>query len=282
MSVPVLDAPSEEGVYADVPNDVYHADRNALSSSQARRLLKVAPAQFKYERDHPRTESTDYFDLGTAVHTMTLGVGPEIVRIDADSWRTKKAKDERAEAWAEGKTPVLPEDYALAETMAAALLEHPVAAMLLDGGMVEHSLYARDGATGLMLRARPDSMDNSTGRLIMVDVKTDDTADPDEFAWAAYKYGYSEQADFYRLVAQLLGLDHDPAFLFAVVAKQPPHLVSVIELTADALAYGARRNRRAIDLFARCRETNSWPGHGEDIHLVDLPRRAYYLEENAR
>jgi hypothetical protein len=58
--------------------------------------------------------------------------------------------------------------------------------------------------------------------------------------------------------------------------------VSVIELTAKALAYGQARNRRAIDRIAECAATDTWPDHSGEIHLVDLPRRAYIAEEYAQ
>lgn len=283
--VELAQVPNEPGMYADIPNEVYHrdrADRWCLSSSMVRRFLKTSPAQWKWERDHPRVTSTKYFDLGTAVHTLSLGTGPELVVVDADSWRTDAAKLKRAKAWKQHKTPVLPDQYEQAQHMRDALLADDIAGTLLGSGQHERSLYAFDPATGIMLRSRPDSMDSTTGRLILLDVKTTEDPDPDEFAWSAYKFGYAEQDDFYRMLAMLLGLDPDPAFLFLVVSTEPPHLVSVLELTPDALAYGHRRNRRAIDRIAECIDTNTWPDHSGEIHLVDLPRRAYIAEEYAQ
>lgn len=278
-------APAERGVYADIANEVYHRDRPdrvCLSSSLVRRWLKTCPAQWKWEHDHPRTTSTDYFDLGTAVHTLTLGTGPELIVVDAKDWKTTKAKTARAAAWSKHQTPLLPWQYEQAETMSKALLDDDLAGTLLSGGDHELSLYAPDPVTGLMLRGRPDSMNNSTGRLILLDIKTTDDANPDEFAWSAYKFGYAEQAAFYRMLAILLGLDPDPAFVFLVVSTEPPHLVSVIELKAAAVAvYGDSRNRRAIDRIAAAFETDTWPDYSGEIHQVDLPRCAYIAEEYA-
>lgn len=283
--IEVFEAPAECGVYDDIPNEVYHgdrADRLCLSSSMVRRFLKTSPAQWYWERQHPRLTSTKYFDLGTLVHTLTLGTGPGFVVIDADSFRTDKAKEERDAAWKNHQTPVLPAQYELAEDMRDALLRDEIVGTLLSDSHNERSLYARDPVSGLMLRSRPDSMNDTTGRLILGDIKTTEDADPSEFSWSAYKFGYAEQADFYRWLAILLGMDRDPAFLFFVVSTLPPHLVSVIELKASALAYGQRRNRRAIDRIAACHASDTWPDHSGEIHLVDLPRRAYTAEEYTR
>ncbi|KZM69306.1 hypothetical protein AWN90_10545 [Nocardia terpenica] len=273
-------APIEPGVYAGVSNGAYHADTDSLSSSGARRLLASCPAQFRYERDHPRTASADHFDIGTAFHTRTLGEGPDIVVVDADSWRTKAAQARQAEAWAAGRTPLLVRQHAMVAAMADAVHRHELAAALLASGTAELSLYWRDEATGVMLRARPDWLPDHTGRLIIVDLKSAETADPAAFGASAARYGYAEQAAWYRAGAIALGLDPDPAFVFVVVAKTPPHLVSVIELDADALAYGHTRNRRAIDTYAHCLDTDTWPGWDTDVHLTGLPRWAHYQEDN--
>ncbi|MFG1794234.1 PD-(D/E)XK nuclease-like domain-containing protein [Nocardia sp. NPDC049149] len=275
-------APSEPGMYADIPNEVYHADRNSLSSSGARHLLATCPAQFHHDLHNPREYSQDYFDVGTAFHTLLFGVGPEIVEIKENDWRKDAAKDAQAKAWADGKTPLLSKQLLQVKAMVEAARENDIAATLLSEGMAEHSLYWRDKETGVMLRARPDWMCRSGNRLIIVDGKSADTSAPQAFSKAAVNLGYAMQGDFYRRGVIALGMDPDPGFLFLVVAKTLPHLVSVIELDADALAYGAARNRRAIDLYADCRETGTWPDWGSDVHLVSLPRWTYHAEESSR
>lgn len=277
-----LEVPTERGMYADVSNKAYHADHNSLSHSGAQHLLNTCPAQFKYDRDHPRTTSEDYFDVGTAFHTLTLGDGPEVVEISEKDWKKTTARDERAQAWKEGKTPLLSAQLATVRAMAAAVRANDIAATLLSEGAAERSLYWRDKATGVMLRCRPDWLPATEGRLVMVDLKSADSADPHVFSKSAANLGYASQADWYQRGAIDLELDPDPAFVFIVVAKKPPHLVSVIELDPEAIAYGAARNRRAIDLYAHCCDTDTWPDWSADVHQVGLPRWAYYAEENAR
>src|SRR5690606_23433595 len=103
------------------------------------------PARWRYEQDHPPAP-TPAMVLGTAVHSLTLGAGPKVVRVEHDDWRTSAAKAARAEADDAGYVPLLREDYARAEAMAQAVLDHPVAGALLDParGRAEQTLIWYD------------------------------------------------------------------------------------------------------------------------------------------
>jgi hypothetical protein len=61
-----------------------------------------------------------------------------------------------------------------------------------------------------------------------------------------------------------------------VQEKTPPYLVSVIELGEMALTIGRHEYRKAIDIFARCVETDTWPGYGDDVVTVGAPVWAEY------
>jgi hypothetical protein len=92
----------EPGVYEDISDTDYHGDKDSLSSSGAKALLPPScPAIFKQWRDHGRPPKKEY-DFGHAAHRYVLGKGSEIVLVDADSWRTNKAKDAKDAAYAEG------------------------------------------------------------------------------------------------------------------------------------------------------------------------------------
>lgn len=267
---------TEPGVY-EIPSEAYHADvvpGGSLSSSGARKLLVPScPALFKWERDNPRT-STRAFDMGHAAHEMVLGGGPEIVRCDFPDWRTDKAKAAAAEARARGAVPLLPDAYQTVQDMAVALLRNPVAAALFDAGAgtPEASLFTRDEQTGVMLRGRLDWLPNQSGtRLIVPDYKTAKSAEPAEFAKSAANYGYAQQAAWYLDLITALELGEEPAFVFVVQEKEPPYLVSVVQLDVVALRIGRLLNRRAIDTYAECIRTDVWPGYVTDVALVPLP-----------
>lgn len=274
-----MSAPTEEGIYDDISEDVYHADLDSLSSSAARELLEVSPAEWMYARQNPRTTVPGHFLTGSAVHTLVLGKGAPIVEVAADDWRTAKAQKRKKEAIAQGGIPLLTDDVLTAEDMAAAVAAHPAAGRLFSSGRAEVSAYARDEQTGEMLRARADWIHTApSGLKAGVDLKTADSADPIKFAKEVAKFGYFCQQPWYEDVFDEAGEPLD-AFLFVVVSKVRPHLVSVMELRPEAVELGRARNRRAIDIWARCRQTGIWPTYGPDIHQIDLPTW-YYRQES--
>src|SRR5438270_12221695 len=112
MSAEIVDVLTEPvtapGVY-DLPEYVYHADPvpgGSLSQSGAKKLLATCPARFRYERDHPPAP-TDAMELGTAAHKLVLGIGPDLVEVEAKDWRTKAAQEAAEVARARGAVPVL-------------------------------------------------------------------------------------------------------------------------------------------------------------------------------
>lgn len=268
---------TEPGVYT-MTADEYHADPvtgGSLSSSGARRLLPPScPAKFRWEQDNGQPPKR-HFDLGHAAHQLVLGDGPRIVVIDADSYRTKAAQQQRDEAYEAGGIPLLPDEYTVVREMAEALRAHPVARALFDPtrGRPEVTLIWRDQPTGVWRRARYDWFpDRGPGRLIIPDYKTCASAEPDALSKAVNQHGYHQQAAWYRDAAIALGLaGEDTAFVFVCQEKTPPYVVTIVELDATALRIGAIRNRRALQLYAHCTATGHWPPYSEAIELLSLP-----------
>lgn len=278
---------TEPGIY-ELDHADYLADPvpgGSLSHTGARRILPPGcPAKFRWWADHP-PEPTEAFDVGHAAHRELLGVGPDIVVVDAADWRTKAAKEAKAEAHEQGKTPMLADQYERVKRMIKLVREHPIAGALFapGTGWPEASLFWRDDPTSDMLRARldwlPEQLD--TRRMIVPDYKTCDSADPEILQRAVYQHGYYTQAAWYLDGVRALALDDDPAFVLVFQEKDEPHLVTVVELDMVALRIGRQRNRQAIDLYARCRATDTWPGYTDDIELVSLPawvERQHYEE----
>lgn len=263
------------GVVYDLPEDDYHG-HPALSCSGAKKLLPPScPARFKWERDHGQRPK-DAFDIGSAAHQIVLGVGRELVEVDAKDWKTKAAQTVREEARARGAVALLTEQLTAVRSMAASIAAHPIASALLNRpGMPEASLFWHDDESGTPLRARLDYLpDPVASRLFVTDLKTAASANPDKFAKAAADYGYHMQAAHYLDGIRALGIHDDPAFLFIVVEKEPPYVVSVIELDEYALSTGRQKMRDAIDVYTACAAEDVWPGYSEDVELVSLPRWA--------
>jgi hypothetical protein len=273
------------GVY-DIPEDMYHRDPvpgGSLSSSGARKLLPPScPALFRWwttRTQPPRRE----FDFGHAAHLMVLGVGPELVVVEAKDWRTKVAREARDAAYAAGKVPILAAEHRQVKAMAAALQRHPIASALFnpEQGEPEQTLLWQDPQTGVWRRARLDWLPNpGNGRMIVADYKTTRSANPAAIAKAVHSYGYHQQHAWYIDGILDLGLaGQDAAFVFVFQEKTPPYLVTPVALDAAAVRAGRALNRQAIDTYRHCIETGHWPGYTDDIPLISLPAWAEHPYE---
>lgn len=234
---------AEPGVYPDIPNDAYHADPVAggsLSSSGARALLGPScPAKYDWTRRHGQDHRA-HWDIGHAAHKLVLGTGPDLVVVDAKDWRTNAAKQARDAAYADGAVPLLVADHHKVTAMADALRAHPVASMLFDPerGRPEQTLVWRDERTGVWCRARLDWLPEALPgqRLIVPDYKTTFSADPDNLSKAVAQHGYDVQDWWYQAGCKALGVaDADTAFVFVCQEKDPPYLVTIVEL--DHVSY---------------------------------------------
>ena len=261
------------GVHTDMTDAEYFA-HPALSHSDCKLILD-SPARYRHAKDNPSSSKpTDDMIFGTAVHSIALG-GPGVVRIPFDDYRSKDARDARDEALAAGQVPLKPAEYDEAKACADAIRLHPRAKQLLDlADHLEVSAVWDDG--DVQRRAKLDAVAGRFG----IDLKTAANADTDAFAASVAKFGYWTQDPYYRdAMRAVFGID-DPAFLFIVVEKRAPYLVNVIQLEEYAVELGAQRNRRAIDLYRECRDSDTWPGYGDGINEVTLPAWAAIQEEN--
>lgn len=271
---------TEPGLY-DMPADQYHAHHDWLSVSGAKKLIPPScPAKFKAAlgvEDHK-----PHFDLGKAAHTRVLGVGEEVVIVEAAEWRSKDAREQRDAAYAAGKVPILAADNAAIDDMAAALAAHPIAPLLFATGKAEQSAFWIDDETGVQCRARFDWLpEKQEGRrLIIPDLKTAASAEPGEFSRNAARFHYVMQDRHYRDAAVALDLGRDPAFLFVVIEKEAPYCVTVGQFDDPAdQQLGDDLNRVARKTFRQCMETDTWPSYTDGIASLSLPAWHHYAYE---
>jgi hypothetical protein len=151
--------------------------------------------------------------------------------------------------------------------MADAIKAHPIAPKLFTSGTPEQSMVWRDEATGVLCRAKADWL-RTDG---IVDYKTARTVRPASLPKAVHEHGYHIQAAFYLRglrANQHLGV---PFFAFVAQEKDPPYLVTVFQLTDEALAYGDRLCTEALERYRDCLAAGEWPGYSTDIEDIALP-----------
>lgn len=260
----------EAGLYSGLSFEGYRAT-DALSISTLKVFAK-APAKLLAEEETSRAAT-----LGSLTHTATLEpdaldarfrVGPD-ARGNSNAWKAALA-----EAEADGVELIRADDWRAALAMRDAVLKHPVASALLSGpGLVEASAFWEDPLTGVPCRARPDRLCESSR--VIVDVKTAADGSPWEFARAAARMKYHWQAASYLDAMRHLGWE-PAAFVFLVVEKDAPFIVSAYELEREALEAGRRQVADALAYYAECRRENRWPGYVEGIAPLALPSYALH------
>jgi hypothetical protein len=255
--------PFAPGLYPDLAETAYLSAPDSISASGAKQLLK-SPAHFLL----PQWFS-DAADLGSAFHTETLGVGQEVVVVDAASWRGKDAQEAQAKARAEGKAPILAKDVPTVQGMARSVHVHPRASQLLKlPGRPELSAFWHDTDWGVTRRARFDYL---TDFGIAVDLKSTTDIDRGALQRTVIKYGYDLSEAWYRDVAAGLGIDV-VAYALVFVEKAEPYRVRVVELSPEFVDRGRRLADRALEIYRDCLAADLWPNYDEpDFTTIHPP-----------
>jgi hypothetical protein len=275
--VNALSAPftlDREGIYHDVPNEVYHGDRAAVSSSSLKLLLR-SPAHFVARQGEPE-ESSAALAFGTALHAALLEPAKYregYVKKPALNRRTKAGRviAETIDAVLAGKIQMQSALMADIDAMVASTRRHPKVAEMLRAGEAEVSYVWNDKATGVLCKCRPDWLNEDA----IWDLKSCLDASPDGFSRACAKYGYHISAAFYvEGVHKLTG--RRLPFRFIAAEKDAPYAVAVFEASEAFLRNGGRLVRRALERLVRCRERSVWPGYQPEgeIEMLELPRWA--------
>lgn len=266
------------GVYP-LGAEEYYADpcpSPSLSASIANILLSQSPLHAWYA--HPRLNSSyvreekEIFDRGTAAHAYLLQGETGFEVIEADDWRTKAAKEARAEARLAGKVPLLAKHWdavvAMAEAANVQLDKFADRPRPLSDGKPEQSLVWQEEG-GIWCRARADWLhdDHST----IDDYKsTGASANPEAWTRGPLFAGADIQAAFYLQGLKAL-TGHDAQFRFVVQENFAPYALCVIGLDPAVLMLAEKKVRLALELWRRCLESNRWPGYPTVTCWAELP-----------
>ena len=237
------------------------------ASKHGLELLLRSPAHYRWAQEQP-SEASPAQALGTLAHTLILE--PETASrylCEQVDRRTNAGKARWAEIQAEGLTLVSPDQMEAAEGMRDAVMAHPLARVLFAAGEAEGTLLWDDEETGLACKARPDWWNGDHD--LIVDLKTASDGSFDGFSRAAGAYGYHLQAAHYMDGAIACGMKPQ-AFLFVVVESAPPHAVAVYTMDDNTIHAGRVKIRRALNLLAECRRTNTWPGYPVEIQTLEI------------
>ena len=279
------------GVY-EISEADYHADpcfEPSFSSSVGKQMLSHSPrhAWFKHPQLNPdwQPDNRATFDLGKAAHALLLGEARDFAIIDAADWRTKAAKEERDTAYADGRTPILAEQWQRVQAMAAAaraqLAVHEDARDAFTNGKPDMTLIWQEGTT--WCRSRLDWLPDK-GRVFYDYKSTGESAHPDAWRRQAYTLGFDFQCALYRRAIRAVLEINDPVFEFVVQESEPPYALCVIGLPPAALDMADRKVDAALEWWRWCLDNDSWPGYPSRTCYVDPPpwMETQWLERETR
>jgi hypothetical protein len=259
-------------------------DGLTLNASIANILLTQSPLHA--HAAHPKLgggtgeEASPEQDLGSLLHRLLLGAGPEVVEVPHDDWRTKAAKEAREEARSRGALPVLEHKLAQADYVARMLSGRlRERGILLDGDSEVKVTWeepipqgpAEPWGTDVACRGMIDHLGRD--RSLILDLKTGATANPAVIARQVLDRGWHVQAAAYtsaveKLHPELVGRVE---CLFLCCEVKAPFAVSVCRLGNALTQLGSLQWQRACRIWAECVSLDRWPAYSDEIVTLEAP-----------
>jgi PDDEXK-like domain of unknown function (DUF3799) len=295
----------------DVYHSQEIADAPSVSSSGLRRVLEEnsgSPAHFycEWSGNPQRVEAPDKkaWAFGRACHHLLLGqpnfAREFVFRPDelpdkygiitlwhgnkdvCRQWLAQAAAggarwDHQRGRWTrdakQGPLTVLTgEEAAHVRGIHAALTENSIVQQGILNGHIERSFFWKDKRTGIWLKARPDSVPTDSGDF--ADLKTTISVQWPDLVRTVSALAYHQQAALISEGSEACAGIKMHSFTLIFCEKKPPYCIRPVVLRDEDIALGARQNRRALSIIARCMNAKRWPGPGEDdITHIDLSER---------
>lgn len=212
---------------------------------------------------------------GKARKAAWIEAHPEDAEISGDEWRAKVWTAEHP-----GVTALSRDEHDRAWHLGEILHEHELTRDYFKGGRVQVVIEWTDKATGIKCKGRADLLPNCAP--CIVDLKSTRSADRHRFGADIAKFGYHFQGSFYRTGwHEMTGEWLD--FKDVAIESLEPHDVGVFLIDGDALQKGNELVRKALDTYARCRDSGKWPGRysGEESAMLPVYALAYEADEAA-
>lgn len=232
--------------------------------------MRKSPLHYWHLMHDTPKEDTPAMKFGRAAHAAILtptaykrdfAIMPSIDR------RTKAGK-EAYDAFckeADGREIISQDDAQVIKQMVSAFRKTPRATSLLKNcRRREFAMYWCDSETGVDCKGRIDAISYDC----VIDYKTAANAETNAFKHEALKYGYDLQAAMYMEAARANGY-YPPDFYFIVQEKNPPYLVNVIRAGEAFIDRGMWIMRNLLEKYKMCRDTDTWPGFGENELILN-------------
>lgn len=278
---------TKPGLYSGMPIEIYHSDiceGPSISSSGLRAIVNQSPADYwdtsylnpAAERDD--TESKALL-LGRAVHHLILGeknfsaafsIQPETYVHEKDGPKAWSNNATVCKAWRKaerdkGRTVITSADAEIIKGMAKAMARDELVREGMLNGLMEHSGFWKDKATGLWLKIRPDAIpvvDAAGYSADVVDLKTIPDVDYLACKRSTRDNGYYIQAALIRQGLKAVANIDVATFTLMFAQKKRPFSTRPFICEPDDMDLGDEAIRTGLDVMVRCIKDGVWPGPG--------------------
>lgn len=227
------------------------------------RHMARSPAHYKYNLDTP-FQSTPAMVMGSLVHELVLSGGRDKFAVYEGERRAGKEWEAFKASVEPGTTIVKASEWDEAEMIAEAVLHHPAAVEAIDNGQREVGLSWT--IAGRECHGTPDVLG-----LSLADLKVTNDSSPDRFTWHARKMGWLGQLAWYYEAARQTQPILPNRVSIVAVESSAPYVVTVFDLTDEALLLGEKTWRLYFERLRACEETDYWPGYVEGVARLDVP-----------
>lgn len=245
----------ESGIYTDMSNDDYHGEREHLSSSNLKMLLKDKEKFYKEKiLGERKVERKNAFDEGNYAHTLILE--PHMVNAEYAFYPgfRKSGKDwERFKDSNSDKIILSKPQKARVEKWVKSYENLPVAVELLKGCDPELSLFTN--MNDVKVKVRADAINVEKGYI--VDVKTTSySSELDSFKTVVDNLNYDLSCALYvKAFSEHYRKNFD--FYFVVLGKNDG-MCQVFKASNDTLNKGSMLVAQALSEFKKCKESGIW------------------------
>lgn len=282
-----------EGIHEDLPIELYHhplcpgfsksdLDKASqsfehLSAYKARRLLEL--------KDPQKTDSRAMI-IGSAFHDSLFTPGrfvdlystePEVP--EGINRRTKEGKlqyqtweQEILLPFQKSKIGLSTDELQMIASMKQKADHHELFQSIVQDSKKEITIFFRDPETGILLKCRPDVMNEKV--LICLDAKTTGDARPTEFRRTIAVYSYDKQAALQiDGIKAVTGKTFD--FVFSAHEKTDPFAIALYRVDEAVLDVGRALYRRDLRYIHGAMSGAASKSYPTDIVSIGLPAWAF-------
>lgn len=236
------DSPNIEGIYDDIPQDVYnHPEFPGIRSSVVK---AVAKKSFFHAQVVNSEKSKEHFTQGRIFHELIEGVNPDEIR--------KKYKLTNLEL----------EPF---KHMVDSVKSHPRFEEVYKGARREITFFARCRYTGELLRCRCDLWHPDTN--LIADYKTTSDASLDGFSRSAKKFGYRLGACFYAAVVNWATKEPVEEVRLIAIEKEAPYFCAQYRYGSESFELDTEL---MVDAIRRIKLAREGGNKGYSTQVIDL------------